>query len=71
MRTINEGDFVRVWFSGGESMRGTVMHTPANTCDLWFIRREDGTDSAINPVANEFVSMDKIDKPHPTTKGEK
>ena len=44
---------------------------PANTCDLWFIRREDGTDSAINPVANEFVSMDKIDKPHPTTKGEK
>lgn len=62
MRTINEDDLVRIWFSGGESMRGTVMHTPSNPGDLWFIKREDGTDTAINPQAQEFVSIDKLEK---------
>jgi len=59
MRIINEGDRVRVWFTGGERIDGVVMHIPSNTGDLWYIRGDSGTDTAVNPQSSEFVSIDK------------
>lgn len=60
MRTINEGDDVIVWFSGGERMTGKVMHSPSNPGDLWFIRRDDGADIGLNPQAQEFCTINKV-----------
>lgn len=55
------------FFLAGNSLSMvTVEHSPSDTGDMWYVRTEDGTKVAINPLALSHVVFSSEDE-----KGEK
>jgi hypothetical protein len=59
MRTIREGDVVTIlWANGHEILDATVLHTPSDTGDLWYLDFMDVNgklvDIAVNPTSANF-----------------
>jgi hypothetical protein len=59
-RPIKEGDRVDVIFTDGSQFNAvTVLHTPADTGDLWYFEDSGGTIYAQNPLSCLFNYIQK------------
>ena len=74
MRRINIGHSVTVYYNNGDKIIGVVEHTPENSGDLWFVRRNDGMVVALNPSCSELSHIARRnineDGPAPKPKGD-
>ena len=65
-RSINAGDFVKVYFDGRPPIEGYVQSVPCDVGDMWYIKvlKMNGRNSilAINPSSSKLLYIEQSER---------